>query len=174
MSVKFQGSAIKLMGAQGWNHGSFAVDLDGYCCGSGGIPQVIQFEANGLSNIEHVLRIMNLAPGRVGSVLEADALLITPHSGSEYSSHLSLTVFVVLLAVVLAAIRRRRLVRLAGKTSHQMLPLSTPISPSPAPVDTAEERTAGAGEGSGTGGDHAMPPDYASAGPRVDDELVER
>lgn len=77
------GSGIKFMGAQGWDHGSFVVNLDGketvvdgYCCGSnGGVPQVIQFEANGLSNAQHVLNVTNLAAGPRGTVLEVDALM---------------------------------------------------------------------------------------------------
>ncbi|KAJ6607817.1 hypothetical protein B0H10DRAFT_2227461 [Mycena sp. CBHHK59/15] len=83
MSVKFQGSAIKFMGAQGWDHGSFVVNLDGeettvdgYCCGpNGGSAQVVQFEATGLSTAEQVLNVINLAAGPSGTVLEVDALL---------------------------------------------------------------------------------------------------
>jgi hypothetical protein len=71
------------MGAQGWDHGSFLVNLDGeettvdgYCCGpNGGVPQVIQFEATGLDTSEHILNITNLAAGPSGTVLEVDALM---------------------------------------------------------------------------------------------------
>ncbi|KAJ7622024.1 hypothetical protein FB45DRAFT_121179 [Roridomyces roridus] len=84
MSVKFRGSSIKLMGAQGWDHGTFSVSLDGveeiihdgYCCGPrGGAPQIIQFEKTGLDTSEHVLNVTNLARGMYGSVLEVDAVL---------------------------------------------------------------------------------------------------
>ncbi|KAJ7744811.1 hypothetical protein B0H14DRAFT_3897550, partial [Mycena olivaceomarginata] len=82
MSFKFKGPSIRLMGAQGWNHGSFIVNLDGnetivdgYCCGSGGaVPQVIQFETNGLCSGLHTLNVTNFAAGPHGSVLEVDAL----------------------------------------------------------------------------------------------------
>lgn len=71
------------MGAQGWDHGFFTVDLDGvetivdgYCCGpNGGMPQIIQFEANNLSRKSHTLTIRNATPGPHGSVLEVDAFM---------------------------------------------------------------------------------------------------
>jgi hypothetical protein len=74
---------MKFMGAQGWDHGTFRVTLDGaetvvdgYCCGpNAGVPQVIQFEAHGLSTEEHVLNVTNLAVGPRGSVFEVDALM---------------------------------------------------------------------------------------------------
>jgi hypothetical protein len=83
MASPSKGSAIKFMGAQGWNHGSFRVNLDGeettvdgYCCGSsGGVPQVIQFDATGLSSAPHTLNITNLAGGPYGSFLEVDGLM---------------------------------------------------------------------------------------------------
>jgi hypothetical protein len=70
------------MGAQGWDHGSFLVNLDGeevtvdgYCCGpNGGVPQAIQFEASGLAPGAHILKITNSASGPYGSVLEVDAM----------------------------------------------------------------------------------------------------
>ncbi|KAK6980972.1 hypothetical protein R3P38DRAFT_3116965 [Favolaschia claudopus] len=89
MVVSFQGSAVKFMGAEGWNHGTMLVTLDGddettvdgYCCGTGsGTPQVIQFEATGLTSASpHILNITNLARGPYGAVVEVDAIIVTPH-----------------------------------------------------------------------------------------------
>ncbi|KAJ7479567.1 hypothetical protein FB451DRAFT_1171673 [Mycena latifolia] len=89
------GSAIKLMGAQGWDHGSFRVVLDGketivdghYCAPNGGVPQVIQFEATGLGTSEHVLNIANLAAGPRGTALEIDALMCAPIMPRECDVH---------------------------------------------------------------------------------------
>ncbi|KAJ7214678.1 hypothetical protein B0H12DRAFT_366619 [Mycena haematopus] len=200
MSVAFQGAAIKFMGAQGWNHGSFLVNLDGeettvdgYCCGTGGgIPQVIQFEATGLSSSPHTLNITNLAAGRHGTVLEVDALLITPHATNQPASYLSLVTFLIILAFALAAVRRR-LIRLANTTSHQILPIASPDSgrlPGPAPSshqqsvprDKGAQQTyvvpySGAGASGSDNGGSNLPPHYAvpSTGPhQLDDELVER
>ncbi|KAJ7108323.1 hypothetical protein C8R44DRAFT_803999 [Mycena epipterygia] len=207
MSFRFQGSGIKFMGAQGWDHGSFVVNLDGeetvvdgYCCGSGGgVPQVIQFETSGLSNAQHVLNVTNLAAGPRGTVLEVDALITTPHPSNKYTSHLSLVMFLIILAFVLAAIRRR-LIRLANKTSQQMLPLPTsgPSNPervpsaavAPPPHNTIRpgkgavqafsdgvSAAAAGGGASGSSSSQHMPPQYTpagAAGPQVDDELVER
>ncbi|KAJ6620190.1 hypothetical protein B0H10DRAFT_2216232 [Mycena sp. CBHHK59/15] len=52
VSFTFQGSVIRFMGAQGWDHDSFVVSLDsddtivdGHCCApNGGVAQVLQFE----------------------------------------------------------------------------------------------------------------------------------
>ncbi|KAJ6462167.1 hypothetical protein C8R45DRAFT_1178652 [Mycena sanguinolenta] len=82
MSVAFNGSTIKFIGAQGWDHSSFLVNLDGeevtvdgYCCGpNGGVPQAIQFTASGLAPGAHVLNIPNSAAGLYRSVLEVDAM----------------------------------------------------------------------------------------------------
>lgn len=71
------------MGAQGWDHGRFLVNLDGektvvngtHPDFGAGTPQVIQFEATGLDTTEHVLYITNHARGPYGSVLEVDALM---------------------------------------------------------------------------------------------------
>ncbi|KAJ6488741.1 hypothetical protein C8R45DRAFT_992765 [Mycena sanguinolenta] len=201
MSVAFQGSAIKFMGAQGWNHGTFLVNLDGeetkvdgYCCGTGGgVPQVIQFEATALNSATHTLNITNLARGRYGAVFEVDALLITPHPTNHYSSFLSLITFVIILAFALTAVRRR-LVRLANTTSHQMLPIASsnpqrvPVTvPSSQPQNVRHDKGArrpdaevpyssvGA-SGSGNGGLN-LPPHYTAATtdmPQLNDELVER
>ncbi|KAF7349131.1 hypothetical protein MVEN_01435300 [Mycena venus] len=199
MSVSFQGSAIKFMGAQGWDHGSFLVNLDGeetivdgYCCGpNGGVPQVIQFEATGLSTTSHTLNITNSAAGPSGTVLEVDALLITPHPETKYAfkSHISLVAFFVLLAIILVAVRRR-LIRLAHTTSYQMLPMtsnppassaSTPAAPSAlhrrdkgTPHPYFNESGA-SGSGSGTGS-QTVPQYYAppATDPQLDDALVER
>jgi hypothetical protein len=78
-----EGSSIKFIGVEGGDHGTFRVDLDGeetvvdgHCCGQNGeVPQVIQFEAHGLSTEEHVLNVTNLAAGPWGSTLEVDALM---------------------------------------------------------------------------------------------------
>ncbi|KAJ7913393.1 hypothetical protein B0H13DRAFT_2005127 [Mycena leptocephala] len=196
MSVKFQGSAIGFMGAQGWDHGSFLVNLDGeettvdgYCCGpNGGVPQVIQFEATGLDTSEHIL---NLAAGPSGTVLEVDALIITSHT---YTSYLPFAMFLVFLAFIVAFVRRRP-GRLASSMYTQMLPLAStaqslpehiPTAPvqGPGPLNSARRdkgaysqelySTAGA-SGSGTG--QNLPPYYApadGAAPHVDDELVDR
>ncbi|KAJ7443197.1 hypothetical protein B0H11DRAFT_2093009 [Mycena galericulata] len=205
MSVRFKGSSIKFMGAQGWDHGSFLVNLDGEetivdgsCCGNGGgIPQVIQFEANDLITAEHVLNITNLAAGRLGSVLEVDALIITPHRSiipypsSSAPSTLTFAMFLIILAFVLAAIRRR-LLRHARKNTYQNLPLplSSPPSsslewsdeaitaPPPPPIKGSADPYLGeahstAGASGSSRGIGMMPPDYG-ANPQVDGELVER
>ncbi|KAJ6572790.1 hypothetical protein DFH09DRAFT_1152694 [Mycena vulgaris] len=206
MSVKFQGSAIKFMGAQGFDHGTFIVNLDGVetivdgeCCApNGGVPQVIQFEATGLSSAVHVLNITNLAAGPRGTALEVDALIITPLSRSQSTSHFTLVMVVLIVALVLAAIRRR-LIWAANKTSQQMLPLSSPgpsnferipsapiapprrnhVRPDKQPYADEVRSTAGGSEasGSGSGRGQQVPPQYSSAaaaGPEVDDALVER
>ncbi|KAJ7635368.1 hypothetical protein FB45DRAFT_484075 [Roridomyces roridus] len=74
MTVKFRGA----LGAQGWDHGSFLVHLDGdavpvdgqYDAIHEGVPQVVQFSTHGLSRAEHRLTITNDAAGQYGSVLE--------------------------------------------------------------------------------------------------------
>ncbi|KAJ7479588.1 hypothetical protein FB451DRAFT_1239357 [Mycena latifolia] len=204
MSLTFRGSAIKFMGAQGWDHGSFRVVLDGeetivdgHCCApNGGVPQVIQFEATGLGTSEHVLNITNLAAGPRGTVLEVDALIVTPQAMAQNTSHLSLLLLLIVLAFVFAAVRRR-LVRLANKTSYQMLPVAAPEHPEPSAltmlpppnrVRTGKQHpypdddvhslaggSAASGSGSGSGDAHQkhMPPQYAPS-PEVDDALVER
>ncbi|KAF9462748.1 hypothetical protein BDZ94DRAFT_1260670 [Collybia nuda] len=71
------------MGAQGWDHGSFSVNLDsiettvdGYCCGpNGGMPQIVQFEAKNLNRGTHTVNITNLSAGPRGTVLEVDAFM---------------------------------------------------------------------------------------------------
>ncbi|KAJ7108324.1 hypothetical protein C8R44DRAFT_885072 [Mycena epipterygia] len=150
MSIQFQGNAIQFMGAQGWDHGSFVVNLDGeesvvdgYCCGpNGGAPQVIQFEATGLNNTQHVLNVTNLAAGPNGTVLEVDGLIIG-HPDDKYAAHLSLAMSLVILAnlillFVLAAIRRRLIkLGLINKTSCQILPLSSPDLSSPERIPSA-------------------------------------
>lgn len=123
---------------------------------------------------------------------------ITPHPGNAVT-RLSLAMFLIILAFVLASIRRR-FIRLANKTSHQMLPVSctgpsnTERVPSAAVVpaphyavrpdkgaaqaysDNLYAAVAGGGA-SGSGSGQHMPPQYdaaGTAGPQVDDELVER
>ncbi|KAF8209079.1 hypothetical protein K438DRAFT_1811677 [Mycena galopus ATCC 62051] len=206
MSATFEGSSIKFMGAQGWNHGSFLVNLDGeettvdgYCCGTGGgVPQVIQFEATGLRSGSHTLTITNLARGPHGTVLEVDALIVTPPEPRS-GSYFSLAAFLIVLAFTLAAVRRR-FVRIANMTSHQMLPIASsgqpnPVRATPAAValssqqqsirqdkketpvpysDPAAYLTAGA---SGSSQAQGLPPHYTPqtlGSTQIDDELVER
>lgn len=82
--IQVAGTSIAFLGVQGWDHGAFIVDLDGiettvdgHCCGrSGGIPQVVQFEANNLSpTVEHTITITNAEKGPYGNVFEVDGFL---------------------------------------------------------------------------------------------------
>jgi hypothetical protein len=84
------GSGIAFLGAEGWNHGKFGVvldrnatTLDGNCCVSeqGGVPQVVQYSAEGLDRTEHKIRVVNLTPNQFNSesVLEIDAFIIRRH-----------------------------------------------------------------------------------------------
>ncbi|KAJ7676586.1 hypothetical protein DFH06DRAFT_610911 [Mycena polygramma] len=199
ISVTFKGSSVKFMGAQGGDHGSFLVNLDGeetivdgYCCGpNAGVPQVIQFEATGLSTTEHVLNITNHAAGPWGTVFEVDALLVTPHPGGSY---LGLAVLLVFLAFLVVGIRRR-FVRVANQASYQLLPQashgasnSARISPPPAapPFKTGVRPDKGAPQadsdeiyasGGASGSGATLPPYYAPAtagAQQGEDELVER
>lgn len=90
MIFRFNGSAIRFIGAQGWDHGKmrFALtpsasssaerqetEINAFCCGRrGGVPQVNQFEATGLGGGEHELVVENLERGVYGSVMEVDAI----------------------------------------------------------------------------------------------------
>ncbi|KAF8177789.1 hypothetical protein K438DRAFT_1978406 [Mycena galopus ATCC 62051] len=91
LSFEFWGTGIKLIGAEGWDHSTFVVTLDGEntnvdgaCCFPNGtfplyaiVPQVTQFEASDLNDAKHVLTVTNASPGLQGTVLELDALVIT-------------------------------------------------------------------------------------------------
>ncbi|KAF7350605.1 hypothetical protein MSAN_01620600 [Mycena sanguinolenta] len=93
MSMEFEGSAIKFLGTQGWDHGIFTVALDGQstivdgsCCipksasppivQFGTVPQVVQFEATNLTDAKHLLTITNDNAGPSGTVLQVDAFMI--------------------------------------------------------------------------------------------------
>ncbi|KAJ7174967.1 hypothetical protein C8R43DRAFT_1230511 [Mycena crocata] len=144
MAVKFEGSAINFMGAQGWDHGSFLVNLDGeetkvdgYCCGpNGGVPQVIQFEKQGLTTGTHLLNITNLAAGPAGSVLEVDALLITPHPGNEHSSRFPWGWFFLNVGIVLLIqmILRKMILRRKASTERGILPSAESYPGTPLPL----------------------------------------
>ncbi|KAJ6558723.1 hypothetical protein B0H10DRAFT_1967231 [Mycena sp. CBHHK59/15] len=159
----YHGSAIKFMGAQGWDHSSFVVNLDGeettvdgYCCSpNGGAAQVVQFEATGLSAAEHILNVINLAAGPSGTVLE---------TGEQDSQQM----------LPLSSL---------GPSDPERIP-SAPVAPrphssvrpdkgAPQPYYDEVDSTAGA---SGSGSGQQIPPHHASAsaaGPEVDDKLVE-
>ncbi|KAJ7633302.1 hypothetical protein B0H17DRAFT_1217529 [Mycena rosella] len=202
--ILLAGSAIKFMGAQGWDHGSFLVNLDGeetvvdgYCCApNGGVPQVVQFEANGLNTAEHVLNVTNLAAGPRGTALEVDAVIVTPHPGNKY---ITFAICIVILALVFVAVRRC-LVGMRNWTTHQMLALSSAPSsnaeriPSDYIMAAASNRVrpdkaqayadevtfpAGGSDASGSGSSQHRPAQYfpvvdTVAAPEVDDALVER
>ncbi|KAJ7034823.1 hypothetical protein C8F04DRAFT_1232741 [Mycena alexandri] len=138
MSVKFRGSSIKFIGVEGWDHGTFRVNfdgeetvVDGHCCGQNGeVPQVMQFEAHGLSTEEHVLNVTNLAAGPWGSKLEVDKLIIAPHSAGRepipvFGMYLLVGAVILLLGVFLS--RRYRAKKL--KAAYQMLPVRDDAPP---------------------------------------------
>ncbi|KAJ7155334.1 hypothetical protein C8R46DRAFT_438904 [Mycena filopes] len=195
MSVDFEGSTIRFMGAQGWDHGSFLVNLDGeetiidgYCCGTGGgVPQVIQFEATNLGTGSHTLNITNFAAGPYGTVFEVDAVLVSPNR-SFYPSSFSLVVLIFLIALSLAGLRRRlrRLASTTATSSYQLLPTAIPPSSPVAPPPRRDKGMAASSKqqgdephssvtagASGSGSCQEMPPNYTPAS-RVDDELVDR
>ncbi|KAJ6462209.1 hypothetical protein C8R45DRAFT_941017 [Mycena sanguinolenta] len=132
VAVAFNGSAIKFMGAYGWDHGSFLVTLDdeevtgdGYCCGpDGGVPQAIQFTASALAPGVHVLNITNSSAGPYGSVLEVDAIIIPQHAPNY--RYLALLALLILLVPIFAALHRRRQ-RVAKGTPRNVLPISSPL-----------------------------------------------
>ncbi|KAK7050100.1 hypothetical protein R3P38DRAFT_2861953 [Favolaschia claudopus] len=101
MVVSFEGSAVKFMGAEGWNHGTILITLDGdestvdgYCCGTG--------EASGLTaGSSHILNITNLASGPYGAVVEVDAIIVTPHPYSPSWATLALFNVLLYLAIIL-------------------------------------------------------------------------
>ncbi|KAJ7719301.1 hypothetical protein B0H16DRAFT_1607058 [Mycena metata] len=188
MSVKFKGSTIRLMGAQGWDHGNFIVNLDGkettvdgYCCGTGGgVPQVIQFEATGLTTGPHTLNVTNSAAGPYGTVLEVDALLISSHQDTLLDNLYFPLITLFVCALVFAVLRRRRRpLRLANTTSQQTIPLSSLdfVTPLPnhdkrtLPQTFPNEGYSTPGASSSSGG---MPPNYTPAPQADDSELVER
>ncbi|KAJ7906221.1 hypothetical protein B0H13DRAFT_1880782 [Mycena leptocephala] len=133
MSVAFQGSSIRFIGAQGGDHSSFLVNLDGaetvvngYCCGpNAGVPQVIQFEATGLAKGEHVLNLKNWEAGPNGSVFEVDGLLITPHP-KESDSGWGWVGFFVFLIIVLSVAAGKQPPRVKDAPSSDVLPLVSP------------------------------------------------
>ncbi|KAJ7495020.1 hypothetical protein FB451DRAFT_1213116 [Mycena latifolia] len=136
LALGFHGSAIQFMGAQGWDHGTFRVMLDGKetlvdgCLYQihQGIPQVIQFQATGLSTAPHVLKITNTAPGPHGSVLEVDAFIITPHPRPQslFASHLAET-----HAQPLDAAQEERI---AQRVAALMRSAASPLTPSETPA----------------------------------------
>ncbi|KAJ7725777.1 hypothetical protein B0H16DRAFT_1593729 [Mycena metata] len=131
MSVKFRGSSIKFVGAEGTDHGTFRVDLDGeetvldgYCCGQNGeIPRVTLFEAHGLGTEEHVLNVTNLAAGPWGSTLEVDLFIISPHSVGRKPIPV-FGVFLVGAVILLLGVFLTRRCRARKLTAaYQMLPV---------------------------------------------------
>ncbi|KAJ6569712.1 hypothetical protein DFH09DRAFT_1466227 [Mycena vulgaris] len=179
MSVAFNGSAIKFMGAQGWDHGSFLVNLDGeevtvdgYCCGpNGGVPQTIQFEASGLVPGAHILNITNSASGPHGSVLEVDAIIIPQH-GPNYR-YLALLALLILLAPILVAVHRRRR-RLAKGTPHHVLLITSQVASNPSRTPVLSSQQHPSPRAGGTNSIQKILPPPAVALPLADDELVER
>ncbi|KZP33729.1 hypothetical protein FIBSPDRAFT_924191 [Athelia psychrophila] len=125
-AFSFKGKSISLMGAQGWDHGTFRASLDGadtdvdaYFWGGslsnqGGQPQVVQFQVDDLGPGYHTLNITNLEAGPYGSVFELDALVIIPHPATTYSpraTFLAAGVFVLLLSITLSSVFRALLSR---------------------------------------------------------------
>lgn len=138
VQFKFNGSCIRFLGAEGWDHGTFTVNLDGvettvdgYCCGpNGGVPQVVQFEADNLSPAEHTITVTNARNGPYGSVLELDAFMVTPNPVMPYKTstwHVAIVLLLIIL-VFLLNWARRRLVGLATKVLHVLAPSLSPAS----------------------------------------------